>query len=283
MQRLATELVVACQYASSQKKHLVKANHTFVTIGAGIQRFTEFCDWLRAHHPRYLDLFELGPGNLVRFKQAARARWSAFGAILWRGFFVNDEQTLHSRSSHSSQRNASVSHFLWTLWSLQLLTPLLCAPAIIFFVLFSSLKTPPYIPFMLLVFTFSFANHFYTYYSRTNNKRSNFLPPHHKPISFLRRIIICASVTPHRFSTTVHSTWFWWFSIRKCQFSQSQASIPVEIWVPASDWLKNGGPNCTTTTTGGPDPLGSLQRPPNPPAGVAWVLHTLDSGTAHLH
>ena len=57
-----------------KKKHLVKANHTFVTIGAGIQRFTEFRDWLRAHHPRYLDLFELGPGNLVRFKQAARAR-----------------------------------------------------------------------------------------------------------------------------------------------------------------------------------------------------------------
>ena len=48
-----------------KKKHLVKANHTFVTIGAGIQRFNEFRDWLRAHHPRYLDLFELGPGNLV--------------------------------------------------------------------------------------------------------------------------------------------------------------------------------------------------------------------------
>ena len=57
-----------------KKKHLVKANHTFVTIGAGTQRFTEFQDWLREHHPRYLDLFEMGPGNLVRFKQAARER-----------------------------------------------------------------------------------------------------------------------------------------------------------------------------------------------------------------
>ena len=39
-----------------------------------------------------------------------------------------------------------------------------------------------------------------------NNKRSNFLPPHHKPVSFLRRFNIRASVTPRRFSTTVHST-----------------------------------------------------------------------------
>ena len=96
MQRLATELVVACQYASSQKKHLVKANHTFVTIGAGIQHFTEFRDWLRAHHPRYLDLFELGPGNLVRFKQTARARWSELGAVSWRDF-------LSMTSKHSAR------------------------------------------------------------------------------------------------------------------------------------------------------------------------------------
>ena len=57
-----------------KKKHLIKANHTFVAIGAGTQRFNEFRDWLRQYHPRYLDLFELGPGNLVRFKNAARER-----------------------------------------------------------------------------------------------------------------------------------------------------------------------------------------------------------------
>ena len=57
-----------------KKKHLIKANHTFVAIGAGTQRFNEFRDWLRQHHPRYPDLFELGPGNLVRFKNAARER-----------------------------------------------------------------------------------------------------------------------------------------------------------------------------------------------------------------
>ena len=57
-----------------KKKHLIKANHTFVTIGAGTQRFNEFRDWLREHHPRYLDLFEMGPGNLVRFKNTARER-----------------------------------------------------------------------------------------------------------------------------------------------------------------------------------------------------------------
>ena len=53
----------------STKKHLVKANHTFVTIGAGIQYFNEFRDWLRVHHPRYPDILELGPGNLARFKK----------------------------------------------------------------------------------------------------------------------------------------------------------------------------------------------------------------------
>ena len=121
-------------------------------------------------------------------------------------FFVNDEQTLPLAFLSFLATKRFRVPFFYERFDPCSSSHLYCARPRSSFLYFFASNTPPYIPFMLLVFTFFFVNHFYTYYSRTNNKRSNFLPPHHKPISFLRRIIIRASVTPHRFSTTVHST-----------------------------------------------------------------------------